>query len=154
MAWILCKDKSHEHATVKRKLTAQTFIWRDTNWTKKPDKKSLKQTRIKAGFVISSFVETTSVCMWKISHLNPDNSQLVNGTWWIYLHIEESVYMIWKVYFLFAHFSFTLADGIKHLIVTGVFVSSLWVSSSAWFITGATLLVWTADKKKKEKKKS
>lgn len=67
-------------------------------------------------------------------HLNPDKSQQLNGTLWIHLHIEESVHiMIWDVYFLFA---FTFCQQYWTINCHWSILWALWLSSSAWFVTG------------------
>lgn len=77
----------------------------------------------------------------------------MNGTLWIHLHIEESVYItIWDVYFLFASFAVTDANSTEQLIVTGLSVSALWLSPPASFITETLWSVVNCQQREKKHK--
>lgn len=104
--------ESHKHATVKRKLT---LIYRNTNWPKSLRKSLLKQCFRRAltdGLISITFRWDCFSVLVKIATIWIQARQKLNGTFLIYLHIEESVHiMIWDLYFPFAHyFTFSTAS--------------------------------------------
>lgn len=134
--FFIYKDKSHKHATVRRKLTEQTFYVKGHKPNQKPGGKKVFKTvflETTGGFVISNFVETTSACWWQ---LLPFESRREPTVKWDFVNLSS----YWRVctyydmgcLFPICSFAFTFANSIRQLIVTGVFVGSLWLSSSAW----------------------
>lgn len=134
--FFIYKDKSHKHATVRRKLTEQTFYVKGHKPNQKPGEKKVFKTvflETTGGFVISNFVETTSACWWQ---LLPFESRREPTVKWDFVNLSS----YWRVctyydmgcLFPICSFAFTFANSIRQFIVTGVFVSSLWLSSSAW----------------------
>ncbi len=150
----LCKDKSHKHAAVKRKLTEQTkCLYEGTRTGPKAWEKVFKtlflETRLIAGFVISR-LRLLQCVGGKLLPFEPRQEPTfkrdfvsLSSYWRVCTYCDTGCLLP------ICSFAFTFANSIEQLIVTGVFVSSLW-SSSAWLITGIYFeVVWTADTKKK-----
>lgn len=121
---------------MRRKLTEQTFYVKGHKPNQKPGEKKVFKTvflETTGGFVISNFVETTSACWWQ---LLPFESRREPTVKWDFVNLSS----YWRVctyydmgcLFPICSFAFTFANSIRQLSVTGVFVSSLWLSSSAW----------------------
>lgn len=119
---------------------------------KKPDKSCIKKYRWQAVLSPVCFVETTSVCWWKLPFESRQEPTVKQD--FVNLHIEESVHIkIWDVYFLFAHLLSLLPTASDNYLS----LEYLWVRYDYLPLDDSSLdygtnfeVLWTTDKKEKK----